>query len=179
MDNLFLRIIRQWLPLAVAVSAITFIIYLTIQQDIRTGANDPQIQMAQDLAATLNSGQSPEISGKIDIAKSLAPFTIIYDKEGKIASSNAVLNGKTPVLPLGVLNHTEENRITWQPKERLRLASVIVSYNNGYVLVGRNMREIEIREDQQLTNVLLSWIVALIATFSCVYVMQTLLKGRK
>lgn len=189
MNTLFLRILRQWLPLAVAVSAITFIIYLAIQQDIRIGANDPQIQIAEDLAMSLNAGQTANISGKIDVSKSLAPFTIIYNKQGKVVTSNAVLNGNIPIIPSGVLTGTKkdtmttnqpgENRITWQPQEGVRLATVIVSYNNGYVVVGRNLREIEIREDQQLTNILFGWIVALVATFSCVYIMQTFLKGKK
>lgn len=189
MDNLFVRIIRQWIPIAVAISAITFIIYISIQQDIRTGANEPQIQIAEDLASSLDAGQTASISGKIDVAKSLAPFTIIYNKQGKVVSSNAVLNGNTPIIPSGVLtgtvkdtmttNQQGENRITWQPQEGVRLATVVVSYNDGYVLVGRNMREIEMQEDEQLTNVLAGWLVALIATLSSVFVIQTLLKGKK
>jgi hypothetical protein len=187
MNNLFLAVLRQWMPLAVAVSAITFIIYVSMQQDIRLGANDPQIQMAEDLATSLNSGQTASISGKIDIANSLAPFTILYDKKGKVMSSNAVLDRKTPVVPQGVLNITEsinteqqtEKRITWQPRIGVRLATVVVSYNKGYVLVGRNLRELEKREDQQLTNILFGWFISLIATLTCVYIMQTLMKGKK
>jgi len=183
MDTLYIRVLRQWLPLAVAISAITFLIYLVIQQDIRMGANDPQIQIAEDLASSLNTGQTANISGKIDVAKSLAPFVIIYNKQEKIVSSNAVLNRKTPIIPSGVLtgtaNQSDENRITWQPQEGVRLATVAVSYTNGFVVVGRNMREVEIREDQQLANILFGWIVALVASFSCVYVMQTFLKGKK
>ena len=189
MNNLFLRILRQWIPLAVGISAITFIIYLTIQQDIRIGANDPQIQMAEDAASALNEGHSIPLSGKIDILKSLAPFTIMYDKNGNVIRSNAVLNGKTPSIPKGVLTGTVrdsmgttqlgENRVTWQPQDGVRLATVVVAYNKGYIVVGRNMREVEIREDQELKIVLLGWLIALVATFSSVYVMQTFMKGKK
>ncbi len=181
MDNLFLRIVRQWMPLAVGISVIPLLIYLTIQQDIRIGANDPQIQMAEDLAVTLNSGKTATVSGQIDVAKSLAPFTIVYDKEGNLISSNASLNGKTPVVPQGVLDGSAkgENRVTWQPQAEVRLASVIVSYNKGYVLIGRNMREIEFREDQQFNNIILGWLITLAATLSCVYFMQTVMKGKK
>jgi hypothetical protein len=189
MDNLFLRIIRQWVPIGVTISVLTFIIYLTIQQDIRIGANEPQIQIAEDMASELNSGQTPAISGKIDISKSLAPFTIIYNKQGNVKISDAELNQKVPVVPMGVLNGTikegtdtdqpGENRVTWQPQVGVRLATVVVSYNKGYVLVGRNMREIEIQEDQEFTNILFGWIIALVATFSSVYVMQTIMKSKK
>jgi len=189
MDYLFLRIIRQWIPIAVAVSAITFIIYLSVQQDIRMGANEPQISMAEDFASILNSGRPATITGSIDVAHDLLPFTILYDKQGHVIKSNAVLNRKTPVIPMGVLEGTVkdgmgtkkpgENRVTWQPQEGVRLATVVVSYNNGYVLVGRNLAEIEMQEDEQLVNILAGWFVALIATFSSVFVMQTFLKGKK
>src|SRR5579884_2248349 len=103
MDSLFLRVLKQWLPLSVGLSVICFIMYAVVQQDIRIGANDPQIQMAEDTAASLNSHQNISLPGKIDVAKSLAPFTIVYDKHGTVVSSNAVLYGKTPDIPSGAL----------------------------------------------------------------------------
>ena len=46
-----------------------------------------------------------------------------------------VLDGQTPQLPNGVLDSTRElseNRITWQPRDGVRIAAVIVSYEDGY-----------------------------------------------
>jgi hypothetical protein len=185
MDTLFSRIIRQWLPLAVGISAVTFIIYLVIQQDIRIGANDPQIQIAEDTAAALQNGKQKALPETIDVTKSLAPFTIVYDKNGTVISSSANLNGKTPSLPQGTLTGNKgtqqlgENRITWQPEDGVRLATVIVAYDKGYVAVGRNMREIEIREYEQFNNTVLGWVMALVATLSCVVIMQTVMYEKK
>ena len=185
MDNTFLRIIRQWLPLAVGISAIVFIIFLVIQQDIRIGTYDPQIQLAEDMASSFNNGMTATTSGKIDVSKSLAPFTIIYNKQGKVVSSNAYLDGKTPTLPPSVLTSRKgtevpgENRLTWQPQEGVRLATVVTSYSKGYVVVGRNMREAEVRINDQFNNILIGWVIALIATFSCVTVMQTIMRKKK
>jgi hypothetical protein len=185
MDNLFLRIIRQWLPIAVAITGFCFILFLVAQQDIRLSANDPQIQIAEDTSALLASGKTPSLPSPIDISQSLAPFIITYDLQGNVISSSARLNGKTPALPTGALNGTKgtdqpgENRITWQPQEGVRLATVIVRYDKGYVLAGRNMREIEIREEQQYQRIFLGYLVSLIATLSCVIVVQTLLRPKK
>ncbi|MGH7203050.1 MAG: hypothetical protein ACREHC_01235 [Candidatus Levyibacteriota bacterium] len=185
MNTPFIRIIRQWMPLAVGISAIVFIIFWVVQQDIRIGTYDPQIQIAEDMATSLDNGGIATTSGKIDISKSLSPFTIIYDKQGKIVSSNAYLHGKTPLFPPGVLTSKKgtdvqgENRLTWQPQDGVRLATIIKSYNDGYVVVGRNMRETEVRISDQFNNILMGWVIALIATFSCVTVMQTLMRGKK
>jgi len=36
--------------------------------------------------------------------------------------------------------------VTWQPNADVRIASVVLPYNNGFVMAGRNMREVEQRE---------------------------------
>jgi hypothetical protein len=184
MNTPFVRIIRHWIPLAVVLSAVVFIIYAVIQQDIRMDANDPQIQMAEDLATTLNDGGKPAVSGHIDIAHSLAPFTILYDTNGNIISTNAYLNSSKPSVPKGALtSHKDtdiqgENRITWQPQEQVRLATVIVAYNKGFVVVGRNMRETEIRENQQFQIIFFGWVVSLIATLSAIAFMEIVMKKK-
>jgi len=121
---------------------------------------------------------------KVDVANSLVPFTIVYDLKGKVIRSSAVLDGKTPELPPSVLtdkkgtNEPGESRITWQPQEDVRLATVIVKYTNGYVLVGRNMRELENRIDQQFDNILLGWLVTLFASLASVSVLEAFLKKK-
>lgn len=185
MDNLFLRVTRQWLPLAVAITGLCFILSLTTQQEIRMSANDPQIQFAEDTAAQIAEGQTPLLPKTINVSKSLAPFLIIYDSQGNIISSSAQLNGKTPTLPVSALNGSKdtnqpgENRITWQPQEGVRLATVIVRYDKGYVLAGRNMREIEIREDQQNQIIFFGYLISLMATLSCVIIVQVFLHPKK
>lgn len=184
MDSLFLRILRQWIPLAVAISVSMGMLYLVMQHDIRSEANDPQIAMAEDLAASLQRGETATVSGMIDVSESLAPFTIVYDNDGQVRASNAFLHGETPVLPDGVLTSQKgthlpgENRLTWEPEEGVRIATVIKRYTNGYVAIGRNMREADIRSGEQIQRLFTGWVVTLLATFCSVVVVQVVLRKR-
>ena len=47
------------LPMAI-VTVLILLIYASVQQCYRTAANDPQIQMAGDIAAKLRKGVSPD-----------------------------------------------------------------------------------------------------------------------
>ena len=51
-----IAVFRVWLPFAVIVTAFCGLAYVTVQQALRQGANDPQIQMAEDAAAALDGG---------------------------------------------------------------------------------------------------------------------------
>ena len=164
-------ILKIWLPFAVTISAFCALDYATAQQSYRQGANDPQIQMANDAADALMDGQSVEAllpATKVPVEKSLAPFLIFYDNQGQVAGSSVTLDGATPALPAGVLDSTRqmgsENRRTWQPKEGVRIAAVIVSYNDGFVLAGRNLREVEAREAQTSSFAGLTWLAAMAGT---------------
>jgi len=147
------------------------------QQVLRQGANDPQIQMATDLAARLNQvgvldgvrhGALINSGGVVDMDRSLAPFMIVYNDEGQPLGSNGQLNGQTPTPPAGVFDHVrqhEQERVSWQPvlgrEHGVRIAAVVVRVNGpqpGFVLAGRNMREVEAREAQVGQLALLTWI---------------------
>lgn len=134
-------------------------VYVAVQQSYRLGANDPQIQMAGDIAATLSAGTSPKDTistspAKTDPSMSLAVFTTIVDSNGNVTASTMSMDGSTAVPPKGVLNAaslTHQNRVTWQPQTGTRIALVVQAYQHGnrtgYVLVGRSLKEVEIRED--------------------------------
>ena len=73
---------RKYVPWIVALAILWVVfgtIYGTVQQAQRNDANMPQIQLAEDAAALLNNEDSvaSQIAQKVDMAKSLAPFTII------------------------------------------------------------------------------------------------------
>jgi hypothetical protein len=118
------------------------------------GANDPQIQMAQDAASALAGGASVDSlvpSAKVDIATSLAPFLMVYDDDGKILASSAVMHGGNPSIPPGVLDYTRqhgEDRVSWQPENGIRIAAVVAHYEHGFVLAGRSLCEVEKRISQ-------------------------------
>ncbi len=167
-------IVKHWLLIAIVVTGLSGLIYTAVQQDIRQTANDPQIQMAEDIAAKLADGQPVQDvvpSEKVDIAKSLATYIIIFDTTGKPTNSSAQLDGQTPTIPSGVFDSVRQNgedRFTWQPQDGVRSAVVVTQFkgpNSGFVLVGRSMREVEKREDGIMQIVLLGWAVMLVVTF--------------
>jgi len=51
------NILKIWLPLLVVISAFSGLAYASVQQAYRQGADDPQIQMAEDTAYALDHGQ--------------------------------------------------------------------------------------------------------------------------
>lgn len=178
-------IFRIWLPFVVVISAFCALAYASVQQVYRQNANDPQIQMAWDAADALADGHSPESilpPTKVSVDKSLAPFLIVYNPDGSVLASSVMLDGQTPALPDGVLAATKqmgENRRTWQPKADVRIAAVIVSYTDGFVLAGRNLREVEAREAQLTTVVSLTWVLAMVATLIVIAFGEIFLDGRR
>ena len=123
MRKLSFKFLRSWLPLAVVIVAMSGLVYLTLQQVLRQGANDPQIQLSEDLAASLTSGKSPSAefpAQQVEISTSLAPFVMIFDDDGKLLRSNALLDGNPPQYPAGVFEYVRQHgqdRVTWQPRE--------------------------------------------------------------
>ncbi|MGE5073212.1 MAG: hypothetical protein ACM3MF_07275 [Anaerolineae bacterium] len=147
--NRIKNIMRTWLPLAVVVTAMAALVFLTVQQALRQGANDPQIQMAEDTAAALDHGASAESAvprERVELASSLAPFVVLYDASGKPVAGSGMLDGALPEYPTGALQASKQggqNHVTWQPREGVRIASIVVPYQAGYVMAGRSLREVE------------------------------------
>ncbi len=170
-----LMALRYWIILAVVITGTCGVIYLAVQQDIRLSANDPQIELSEDLGRKLQNGANPKAivsGGQIDLSKSLATFVIVFNEKKEVVVSNAVLDGKAPTLPSGVFDYTKshsEDRVTWQPKDGVRIAAVIRYFNgknnSGYVLVGRSLREVEKREDWLTEQVGLTWVGLMAGTF--------------
>ncbi len=157
----------SWLAGLAILTIIFGTIYVVAQQSLRQGANDPQVQLAQDVANQLNEGTFPfpVSNGHVDIAVSLAPFIVVYDKTGKPIQGTGYLEGQLPTIPKGVLDHANSNygnRVTWQPQPGVRIATVTVAAKDYYVMSGRNLREVEKREDQALQLSVLGWLASLV-----------------
>ncbi len=182
------NVLRQWLPLAVVVTAVCGLVYLAVQQELRQTANDPQIQIAEDAAAALENGAAVEsvvTSEKTAIERSLAPFVIVYDDSGGVIGSSALLHGRIPKLPDGVLDYVRSNgqdRVTWQPEPGVRIAAVIVRSQGaqpGFVLVGRSLREVEVREDNAFREAAAAWFVTMAASLAAVIFGEFFLAGKR
>jgi len=171
--NKIRNIFRVWLPFAIVIAAFCALAYAAVQQSYRQGANDPQIQMAEDVAFKLDHGTALETywtMEPVDMSSSLAPFIVIYNAEGAPVGGSGLINGAQPEIPIGVLDYAKQNgqnRVTWEPYygNGTRIAAVVVPYKDGFVLAGRNLREVETRESQTTQFAGLTLVLALAATF--------------
>ncbi len=176
-----IRIIKVWLPIAFVVTVLSGVIYWVMQQNYRQSVYDPQIEIAEDSALAMQT--SPFRLGPsmfIDISKSLATFKIFYGADRKIIESDAVLNGQSPTLPNGVFDWAQshgEDRFTWQPQDNIRIATVVVSFNSskssGYVVVGRNLREVERRIEKLGLQILIGWGISMMGSLTLVFILET------
>jgi hypothetical protein len=147
------------------------LIYTSVQQSHRSAANDPQLQMARDIANSLNNNRSPNRlfadSIPIDISKTLAPFVVLYNKNGEPVQSTGLLDGNFPKLPNGVFDFSRKNQedvITWQPRRGIRMAMVVEyvqSPNISFVAVGRSLLEVENRVQNLTFMVFIAWIICI------------------
>jgi len=150
------------------VTVLCGLIYVSVQQSHRSGANDPQLQIALDLKNAIQANQS---TGKwmtgdsTEISNSLSVFKTLFDKDGEPLQSTGFLDGNPPRIPKGVFDFTTkhtENVLTWQPRGCVRLAMVIELVNSpsvGFVAVGRSLKEVEKRESTLVTMVVVAWLV--------------------
>lgn len=160
------RLAALWLPLAVASSVMAVVLYAAVQQDLRLGADDPQIQLAHDAAAALDSGSPVEQvlpPASVDPERSLAPFVVVYDRHPSRLAGTLSPSWDPPSGVFQKALDSGENRRTWQPSPGVRIAAVIVPFRGGYVLSGRSLSEVERREAQILQLVLGGWFATMLA----------------
>jgi len=164
---LFVRALALWVPVAVAVTGLSAVVYGAVQQDLRQGANDPQIQMAEDAAARLNAGVAPNtvvLSDQVELSGSLSSYVMVFDAENRLIASSAQLNGQAPPFPPSVFESARsrgQDRITWQPAAGIRSAVVVQPWRSGFVVVGRSLRLVEERIGQIFLLTGLAWLVTL------------------
>jgi hypothetical protein len=152
---------------AIIVTGIFLTIYATVQQAHRSGANDPQLQLARDIDAKISSNKPFDQllpNDSIDISSSLGNFVTIYNASGAPVLSTGMLDGRLPHLPAGVFDFAENNKedvFTWQPREGVRIATVLEATSNGFIAVGRSLREVEVREGNLVDMVIIAWIISM------------------
>jgi hypothetical protein len=161
-----------WLIPALIITLFSGFIYMMTQQQIRLAANDPQIQMAEDEAIDLANGKPLKMStAKIDIAQYQTLFLMVFDNSEKVITSSGLLNNQIPTVPPGIFKYVKlhnEERFTWEPLSKVRIAAVMVHYDGlkpGFLLVGRSLREVEKTETQLFYLTGLFWLGSLLITF--------------
>ena len=175
-SGLVRRAAAVFVPLAVLATATCGLVYAEVQQDQRSGANDPQFQLAEDAATALNGGVSAasvvdasrgvDPGASVDAATSLATFVVVFDASHSVLATNATLDGGRPTPPAGVLDSARPgspNAVTWQPREGVRIAAVVVAWHGGTVLVGRSLRRVEEQESRAELIAGAAWLAMLAA----------------
>ncbi len=145
-------------------------VMIAVQQSYRTNANDPQVEVTGQVAEVMNQNVPLDAivsdADQIEMDKSLSLFVMIFDKDKKLAGSSAVIDGQPPTPPDGtfeVAKKEGENRFTWEPKKGVRVAAVLKSVGDkGYVLAGRSLKEIEMREQDLYVLILIGWIISIL-----------------
>ncbi len=165
---------KIWVLVILVSSGILGAVFVAMQQNIRQEANEVLVQMAEDLARWIGfEGKYSTgwfLDGTVDPSVSLSPFILVFDDQGVVQASTTQIDGKTPVLPSGVLEYAKahgQNRVTWAPKPGLRLATVTVWFDGakkGYVTVGRSLREVEKRIDMVTRLVIGTWLATIVGS---------------
>jgi hypothetical protein len=167
-----------WLILVIAITFTAGTAIVSIQQVLRQSANDPQIQIAEDISLELSKGVNPaqlDSPNKTDIDKNLDPFLLVFDRSGKSLATSAALNGVIEDVPLGALQASlkkSPNLITWQPQEGVRSALAVIPFagtastsSSGFVVIGRSLRVIESRISKLEKVIGFGWLLAIVVTF--------------
>ena len=169
-----MKLFKSWVKFSIIITGFCVLLYFVAHQNLRQNANDPQIQIAHDVVMKLEDGQyATEIvpTELVDLSKSLNTFIIVFDTNNVPLASNAKLDNTVPTVPEGVLVYAQnhgENRLTWQPKPGVRIATIVTKYSgkaSGTVLVGRSLTEVEKREDMLLNHIILGWLAITVASF--------------
>lgn len=178
--NAVVAAFKSWLPFAIVIVIFAGLVYVAIQQNYRMSAYDPQIQNAEDIAGAVSKGlTTPDAivspNPTADIGDSLSVMAAVFSATGTPIGSSVSVNGKLPTLPQGIFDYAKqhgEERLTWQPQTGVRIAAVVTSFkgpNPGYVLVGRSLKEIELRINMLTEMTAAAALLALILTFLVLY----------
>ncbi len=172
--QLLTRVFINAIPFAGIITLFCGLVYVTVQQVYRQTANDPQIAMVQEISEQLSEKIDPASlvsSYKMKMDKTQNPFIIILDGSLKILVSNVDLNGEIPIPPKGVFEtakNEKEFRVTWQPRNDIRIASVIQytkSPSEYYVLAGKSLNETESRIEQLIHFCMIFWVLSVAFIF--------------
>ena len=153
-----------WLPVAAAVTGISVMVYGVALTQLRSSADDPQIQMVEEAVASLDAGATPTSvvpAGSVDMATSLRPYLVVFDRSGRAISGSVSLHGGAPDFPASVfqgLSGSAQDRITWQPQPGMRSAVVVEAWRRGYVLARRSLRLTEERQLNMELIVAVGWL---------------------
>lgn len=172
--NTYVPTVLQWAPLAVVILSFFGAGYMATEYVIRSSAYDPQIQIAEDFARALASGEDVKKlvpDAQVDIANSLASFIVTYGDDFKPTKSSGNHDAQIPTPNKSVFDSAKTNSqhsMEWEAYDNINVAIVMRRYEgaqSGYVMVGRNIREINRRVSELQNYWLVGVLTALVGSF--------------
>ena len=133
--------------------------YVAAQQTLRQTASELPEQIAQDTAAHLAAGTTPQEavgSPLVDERASLSPFVTIVDLNHHVLASSGIAGNSSPLPPDGSFadfsGTVPVHAFTWQQGSGRRFAAVIAPFKlgdvSGYVLAAQSLQ----RPEQTIDN---------------------------
>jgi hypothetical protein len=153
---------------AIVVTTILFgTVYVVAQQLDRLGANDSPLRLASQVAAELREGQTTTVDAQphVDLSRSLAPFVVVEDAQGRASDGSGFLKGSLVSLPTGVLasaGKSGQDNVTWQPAPGLRFATATLRVGDQFVSAGQSLKPSEDRDGTVRLLVGLGWLVSML-----------------
>jgi hypothetical protein len=160
-------IVLHAISLGVILTLLGGLAAVTIQQMLRRGADQPQIEMVDFYVSEIESGLNPNDSipsGYVDLERNLEPFVIFYDELGKPEKATGYLDQSIPAPPPGVFEYVRDHgseKFTWQPARGVRIAAVarhIAGSHPGFLLCGRSLRIVEADESLLRRMAFFGWV---------------------
>lgn len=164
-----MRILDRLVPWIVGAFAVTVAIaavYLSLQQLNRSAADDAGDRLASQVTSAGGAGGGAGGAGAaahVDLATSLAPFFVVYDRSGVPVSGTGYLDGRLARIPAGVVRTALAegmDRVTWQPRPGLRYATVAQKDGDRVVVAGQSLKPVEDRIDRLGLMLVVGWIAA-------------------
>jgi len=156
---------RVWLAIVGSATILIGTMYATAQTITRLSANDLARQTAD---ITRENIEKPHLlegilpNYNVDLKKDNSVFVIIMDKNGKVLTSNAFLDGNNTITPpKGVLAHSANvghDAVTWQPASGVRIASYTEPYKNGFITAGQSLKTYEQRVNVYTALAFVAWL---------------------
>ena len=144
------KLIMVWGILMIAGIFTVGCTYVAFQQTQRRNANQPAAMAAKQVVYKLKNNniiskpwQALPESTDVDTN---TPFVMIYNASKKLVASSANTVDKNfnyPNNSFDYINKLGENRVTWQPRQGYRFATVGVKYKGWYVIGAYSLTETE------------------------------------
>jgi hypothetical protein len=167
-----------WILLTAFATVAAIAGFIVVQQQLRSAANHPQVEMAREAARKLDAGAKPQSvinTATVDIASSSDTYLIVVDSNAAVLASSAQLDGSAVIPPPGVFAYVRdhgEDVISWQPAAGVRSAIVVDSFHGGYVVAGRSLTGTEQAESALGFWAIIAWALAVFAAGGVALIVQ-------